>query len=445
MTRLEEFSKAARKRIADGYYHLDGDALRGDDFLDVLDAPLAIIAELKPRSPSGGSLLRDPIQTTLQQLIAGGAAGLSVLTDPDFFGGSIENLRAAAVTGKRVLMKDFILDERQLDCARHHGASAVLLIERMLDPKRREQLVDAATERGLTVVLEIHDANDWATAKSSSAPIIGVNSRDLETLEIDPMRQIQLLRRVSSAGRRVIALSGVRNRIERRQAQEAGASAVLIGTALMRHRDRRLAVRGIRRTLVKICGITSEDDLAAAAASGADLAGFVVLAPKSPRQIHVQKAARLAMRARDLGIVPVLVTPEPDDEAVLRAAKAVRPEYVQWHGFRTGIRNDLHELGVGFLAAVTPTEEIPEDVDGLVFDGPSSGSGQTHDWRIARVACERRPEMLTFIAGGLEASNVRDALATTGAWGCDASSHLEREPGRKDAGKMASFIAAARL
>lgn len=446
MSRLDAFVAAAKQRVADGYYHTEGDPVSNSDFMEALQGPLAVVAEIKPRSPSEGVLLREPVQRVLAELTAGGAAAFSILTDSDFFDGSIENMRLAAHSGRPVLMKDFIVDERQIDCAAHHGASAVLLIERILEPRRREQLVDHAHRRGLYVLLEIHDANDWATAKSSAADVIGVNSRDLDSLELDPMRQIQVIRRVVAAGRVTMALSGVGNRIDRRQAQEAGAVAVLIGSALMRHRDRRLAVRGIRRSLVKICGITSEDDVATAAATGADLVGFIVHAPKSPRQIHLQKAARLAMRARDLGVTPVMVTPDPDVEAVIRAAEAVRPAYVQWHGYDPGIRARLHELGVGLLVAVGPQDEVPEDVDGLVLDSSSSGgTGATHDWDLARITCERRRDTLTFIAGGLDADNVRDALVATGAWGCDASSRLEREPGVKDVNKMTAFIASARL
>ncbi len=445
MSRLDAFLAAAKQRVADGYYHREGTPLVGQDFTEALRGPLALVAEIKPASPSAGRLLREPVPQVLAELTQAGAAAFSVLTDPDHFDGSLDNLRLAVHTGKPVLMKDFIVDEVQLDCAAHHGASAVLLIERMLDPARREQLVRAAHERGLQVLLEIHDANDWATAKSSAADVIGVNSRDLESFELDNMRQIQMIRRVVAAGRVAMALSGISNRMDRRQAQEAGAAAVLVGTALMRHRDRRLALRGIRRSLVKICGITSEDDVAAAAATGADLVGFIVHAPKSPRQIHVPKAARLAMRARDLGVTPVMVTTEPDAEAVLRAAAAIRPAYVQWHGFETGMRERLHALGVGLLVAVGPQDEVPEDVDGLVLDAARPGSGETHDWSVARITCQRRRDTLTFIAGGLDAENVRDALAVSSAWGCDASSRLEREPGRKDISKMTAFIASARL
>ncbi len=448
MRRLDGFVAAARRRVQSGYYHCDGPALTPPTtFAAALESPAPVIAELKPRTPSQGQLFLGDPGEVLQDYVAGGASGLSVLVDADFFDGSVENLRLAHATGLPVLFKDFVLDDAQLDCARHHGCAAVLLIERILEPAERERLVKGAHARGMQVVLEVHNEAEWGTAKDSAADIIGINARDLDTLRLDRAQQTELTTNVSP-DRPVLSLSGVRRRKDLSIARGAGARGVLVGTSLMQHGQRRLALLSLQRPLVKVCGLTREQDLAQAVAAGADMLGFVVLSPDSPRNIDIRVANRLAALARSLGKDPVMVTRCGDGDAILAATEAVRPAFVQWHGAVEGVRERFKALDCGLLAAVGPGEEPAHDVDGFVFDnvvaGQHGGTGTTRDWDDAKRIIAGHPHMLSLIAGGLAADNVQAALAATEAWGADASSRLESAPGVKDPATVAAYIAAAR-
>ncbi len=448
MNRLDGFVAATRRRVQSGYYHCDGDALKpSSSFTKALDGPDAVIAELKPRTPSQGLLFMGDPADVLQDYVAGGASGLSVLVDADFFDGSVENLRLAHATGLPVLFKDFVVDDAQLDCAQHHGCAAVLLIERILEPAERERLVEAAHARGLEVVLEVHNEAEWATARHSAADVLGINARDLATLRLDRGRQADLVRKVS-AERTVLSLSGVRSRSDRIAATTAGAQAVLVGTSLMQHAQRRLALVSLRRPIVKVCGLTRDEDLRHAIAAGADMVGFVVLSPDSPRNLDIPAASRLADLARSLGRDAVMVTRCADGDAIIAATESVRPRFVQWHGAIEGVRHRFKALDARLLAAVGPGEMPAHDVDGFVFDnvlpGQSGGTGKTHDWDQAKQIIAGHPHMLSLIAGGLAADNVHAALAATGAWGADASSRLESAPGVKDPAAVAAYITAAR-
>jgi indole-3-glycerol phosphate synthase len=200
---------------------------------------VAVIAEVKRRSPSAGSLREDLDPAERAALYARhGAAAVSVLTDAPYFGGSIDDLgRAArAIRQKRglavpLLRKDFILDELQITEARAAGASAVLLIVRALDEERLCTLLAAAGEQGLDALVEVHTEPELDRALAAGAKVIGVNSRDLDTFRIDVEDAWQLLSRVP-ADRIAVAESGMASRPEVERAAGAGADAVLIGSAL---------------------------------------------------------------------------------------------------------------------------------------------------------------------------------------------------------------------
>ncbi len=448
MKRLDGFVTAAAKRIRSGYYHTQAKPLTSrQTFVSALQGPTPVIAELKPKTPSQGVLFSGDPASVLADFVAGGAAGLSVLTDPDFFDGSLDNLRLAHGTGLPVLFKDFVIDEVQIACAAHHGAAAILLIERILHPAQREALVAAAHAAGLEVVLEVHDEDEWETARHSAADIIGVNARDLDTLRLDRARQIDLIARISPE-RIVLSLSGVRRRADRVAAQHAGAKGVLVGTTLMHEGQRRHALMALRRPIVKVCGVRRVEDLEHAVAAGADIIGIVVLSPDSPRDTPLADAARLVARAHALGAEAALVTRASDADAIVAAVAKARPDILQWHGAYAGLRSRVRALGCDLFAATAPGETAPLDIDGIVLDsqagGISGGTGQPHDWSLAGQEVLAHPHATSLIAGGLDASNVQEALAQSGAWGADASSRLEMAPGMKDPAKVSAFIAAAR-
>jgi indole-3-glycerol phosphate synthase/phosphoribosylanthranilate isomerase len=373
---------------------------------------------------------------------AGGADAVSVLTDADHFEGSPALLREAHATGLPTLMKDFVVDEAQLDAARHHGASAVLLVERALGAGRREELVRAAHGRGLEVLLEVFDAADWQAAKASGADLVGVNARDLDTLRVDPAAALVLLGQVAQERPgAAVALSGIQDRAGARLAFAAGAGGVLIGTALLRSPDPALLLRSLRRPLAKVCGLRTPGDVAAAARAGADLAGLVVGSPDSPRNLGTLEAQRLNDEARAAGLRTVLVTRSTDLHAVREWCRLVRPDYLQLHAAQPvpaeWVRS-LRSVPTHVLFGVGPDEPVPDGGAGAVLDGHAAGgSGRTHAWRPVAL-----PGRLTLVAGGLDAGNAAEAVRRSRAWGADASSGLESAPGRKDPRRVEEFVRA---
>lgn len=257
MDHLDRFAEAAQKRVESGYYDTAPPSRRPSPgpgperekrprFVEAIQGAQAagrhaVIAELKPRSPSEGSLLRgrDP-RAILQGYAEAGATGLSVLTDPDHFGGSLEFLGMAAQTGLPVLMKDFLLDPVQLDACVRWGGSAALLIltlfRRGYACRSLEAMIAAAHERGLEVLLEVSTEDEYREALATRADMIGINHRDLATLELDRGKTERLLS-AHPKDRPVWTLSGIETADDIRRLHEAGADAFLVGTSLLRAGD----------------------------------------------------------------------------------------------------------------------------------------------------------------------------------------------------------------
>jgi indole-3-glycerol phosphate synthase len=205
---------------------------------------VALIAEVKRRSPSAGTINAelDPV-THAARYAEGGAAAISVLTEGPHFGGSVDDLVAVrSKVAVPVLRKDFILDEVQLLEARALGASAALLIVRILSQKDLERLIAFARGLGLATLVETHTAAEIDVALTAGAEIIGVNSRDLDTFALDPGAAWQLLADLPP-DRLAVAESAMHTLPDVEKAARAGADAVLIGTALSSAPDPATAVR----------------------------------------------------------------------------------------------------------------------------------------------------------------------------------------------------------
>jgi indole-3-glycerol phosphate synthase len=194
---------------------------------------VAVIAEVKRRSPSAGPIREDLDPADRAERYARhGAAAISVLTDGPFFGGSLEDLRRAVSRATvPVIRKDFILDEVQLFEARAAGAAAVLLIVRALPQPRLTALLAAARAAGLDALVEVHTPDEVARALDADADILGVNSRDLDSFRIDTSAAWRVLRSVPP-DRVAVAESGMASLADVETAAASGADAVLIGTAL---------------------------------------------------------------------------------------------------------------------------------------------------------------------------------------------------------------------
>jgi indole-3-glycerol phosphate synthase len=221
------------------------DPVRG--FADALGRPaLSVIAEHKRRSPSAGPIRDDlALEDVVSAYERGGAAALSVLTEGPSFDGSLDDLRAArAATRLPVLRKDFIVDGYQVLESYAAGADAILLIVAALSPAELASFHADATALGLSVLVEVHDERELDAALSLGAPVIGINNRDLTTLEVDTGRTFELLPRVAGHAL-VVSESGFSRAGQLDELARAGVDGVLIGEALMRSPDVETACRAL--------------------------------------------------------------------------------------------------------------------------------------------------------------------------------------------------------
>ncbi len=217
---------------------LASEAPERPSFAEAFRGPgIHVIAELKKASPSKGLIREDlNVPVLAGSLKDAGAAALSVLTEPFYFKGGLENLRLAAETVSiPLLRKDFIFDPYQILEAKAYGASAILLIAAMLNADEFKRLLDIAHQCGLAVLGEAHTESELEVA--STADLVGVNARDLKTFSTSLERSAELIAKLKSCGKPVIAESAVRTHEDILMLQNAGASGFLIGETLMRAAD----------------------------------------------------------------------------------------------------------------------------------------------------------------------------------------------------------------
>jgi len=223
------------------------------DFAGALRGPnLAVIAEMKQRTPSMGVLSEDYRPADIAHAYAeGGAAAISVLTHMAGFGGRVEHVRSVrAATELPILRKDFVTDPYEVAETRASGADAVLLIVAALEQEQLRNLVALARSRGIAALVEVHDERETAAALEAGATAIGINHRDLRTFEVD-LGLTARLRKLIPPEVVVVAESGIHSAEDARRMREAGADAVLVGELLMRSADpagqiRELATPGPR-------------------------------------------------------------------------------------------------------------------------------------------------------------------------------------------------------
>ena len=382
-------------------------------FADALAQPgLRAIAEVKRRSPSAGDLRPDADPAKLAaQFAKAGAAAISVLVDGRF-GGTIDDLVAArAATAAPLLAKGFFSTEEQLRELRESGADAVLLILSDLDDATAKRLLAYTLELGVDALVEAHTADELQRAMALDAHVIGVNARDLSTFRIDRKQQLDLISRAAGDSL-IVAESGVTTRAQGAAAELAGADAILVGSALMQAPDPQAKLRELlSRPLVKVCGLTRQEDVDAAVEAGADLLGFI-LVDKSPRR------AEAVLDVPDT-VLSVAVFVEDTTET--------RANLIQFYPDDGGTVRGREAL------LMREGREVAR-----VLDQPWQSSDPTH-WSTAAAATGR-----VVLAGGLGPDNVRDAIVAVHPWGVDAASSLEREPGVKDHDKVRAFVQEAR-
>ena len=334
---------------------------------------------------------------------------MSVLVD-ERFAGSWDDLRAArAATRLPLLAKGFFSTPDDLLTARDAGADAVLLILRDLHDSAATALMRTASSLGLDTLVEAHDAEELARATALGAPVIGINARDLSTFQIDRRAQIALLAN-APRDRVLIAESAIAARAHAAEAELAGANAVLIGSTLMRAEDPGAKLTELMsRPLVKVCGLTRQEDVDAAVEAGADLVGFI-LAAESPRRAEA-------------------VLDAPD--TVLRVAVFVG----EVGGQRRRRRPVLRPRGR------PPFARRSAPLQGRrgrhVVDLPWAEPDPTHLER-AKSAPGR-----VMLAGGLGPENVAEAIAAVRPWAVDSARSTESAPGIKHHDALRAWVEAS--
>ena len=423
------------------------------------DGRLKIIAEIKRASPSKGVIKENFEPTELARAYSrGGAVALSVLTEEDYFRGSLDDLRAVReVSPLAILRKDFIVDEYQIYETAEAGADALLLIVAALND---EQLLRfrriTEEELGMDALVEVHTADEMQRAQRCGAKLIGVNNRNLRTFEVSLDVSVDLSRE-PSADTLLVSESGLRSGDDLRRLQAVGYRGFLIGEALMRADDPAEVLRtlttdaaGEDLVRVKVCGITNLKDALVCVQAGADMLGFNFYRG-SARYIAPEEARRINEHLPSEVISVGIFVNEESPERVANVADVAGVAAVQLHGEETpfycqALKDRFVIKALRVKEGFIPKQISDYETDAILLDAFNAksrgGTGQRFDWSVAKQT--RRFVSKLFLAGGLTPENVREAIAFVRPYAVDVCSSLERTPGQKDEGCVREFIAAAK-
>ena len=477
---LTEIMEAKRRRLADAKAKVPSEELlaranhlRFRDlqtrFRDAFYGErINIIAEFKRRSPSKGDInIAADASMIARAYEKVGAAAISVLTEEDYFGGSLDDLHTIRkATSVPILRKDFIFDEYQVFESAVAGADALLLIAAALDEETLTKLLD--TTEGylwMDALVEVHTKEELDRALRCGARWIGVNNRDLRTFKVSTAKSFELARfvppeigLVSESGLDAETVGELRS---------VGYDAFLVGESLMRSEKPAMALHAFivqaskpaSRVQVKICGITNLEDAMAACEAGADMLGFNFW-PQSPRFIEPEAAREIIFQKLKLrrGVRMIGVFVNETLERIRHVAEDTHLDGIQLHGDETldfcrqlkatGPYTPYLFLIKAFAANAELNVEKLSDypVDAFMVDASDpklrGGTGRTANWTIAREAARQLPRL--FLAGGLSPENVAEAISKVRPYAVDACSALEFAPGKKDHARMKEFVAAVR-
>jgi indole-3-glycerol phosphate synthase/phosphoribosylanthranilate isomerase/anthranilate synthase/indole-3-glycerol phosphate synthase/phosphoribosylanthranilate isomerase len=398
----------------------------------------------------------DPV-TIARTYEAGGAAVISVLTEPHFFLGSPAYLTAIKhAVNIPVLRKDFIVDEYQVFEARAWGADAILLICAILDDAQLYNLLQLAHSLRMHALVEVHSREEAQRAINAGAIIIGVNSRDLVTFKMNPYL-IRDIRRIIPADRVVVAESGIHTEADVRRLARYDVQAMLVGESLVVSSNVPAQIHMLLHganasTQVKICGLSTPEHADAAIVAGADMLGFLFYEP-SHRYIAPQQVSTL-LTATQSYVQPAQgdVTPDLVGVFVNKEASYINDvveqaglHFVQLHGTEPPefCQQIKHPVIKALPLKDTTDKELIKHYASvawrLLLDTPTpawGGTGITGDWDLARQVAQ---EHKILLAGGLTSDNVAQAIEQVHPWGVDVSSGVETAK-QKDVAKIRAFI-----
>lgn len=430
-----------RQRIS----HVNYDTLRLSErsLYDALSAPGAsYIMECKSASPSLGTIREDYKPGEIASVYSRYASAISVLCEPDYFGGDYDHLATvAATTHLPVLCKDFIIDEVQIYAARYFGADAILLMLSVLSDEEYAHLASVADSLHMDVLTEVIDEDEAGRATKLGARIFGVNHRNLHDLSIDLDRSARLAR-LAPDGAVVVAESGIRDAATVRRLG-GHADAFLVGSQLTSQPDIDRACRELVYGPNKVCGLRSASAAQAAKAAGA-VYGGLIFEEASPRNVSRETAADIIAAEPGLNYVAVSRRTHGYDALVQPGITAVQV-HAPYQGSLAAehelIQRVRDEVDVEVWRAVDMTSAsdvagIAELVDRLVLDSGAGGTGQRFDW-------SRMTTTDALLAGGLTPDNLEAALLT-GCLGLDMNSGFEDPRGHKDAAALRHGFATIR-
>ncbi|NOS67239.1 MAG: hypothetical protein HOO67_02645 [Candidatus Peribacteraceae bacterium] len=415
-------------------------------FIDaILKNRPGLIAEVKPQSPSEGNLIaRDDIPA-LVELYDRRAQAISVLCDQEYFGGGFDLLsEVSKQTDLPMLAKEFILDARQIDHAAVNGASAVLLIAAILETHDLTRLTSHAIALGLDVLMEIHtqeDAEKTITAfrsfpeTSRRQILMGINNRDLETLNIDldaTTKLAPLLRRALPELRGIITESGISNRgdIERLKPVVDG---FLIGTSIIKAKNRGEFITNLMMSdgpLLKFCGMTRIEDIALAEGLNVNFIGFI-FAAHSSRKITLAAAKLLRTAVTHAKVVGVFE--KNSQKEILQYIDELQLDMVQIYG---DVPGGISIPVIHAFRGIPAMSEL-ESCDYVLIDKAEGENAADFD-AIAALPTGIRSRL--FLAGGITPQNVRALSDRIQPFAIDCARGIESQPGIKDPEKMNAFI-----
>lgn len=457
---------------------------------------VSLMAEIKRASPSKGVFALDiNAPTQAKKYALAGASVISVLTEPEWFKGSIEDLRAVrqVLNGMpnrpAILRKEFVFEEYQILEARLAGADTILLIVKMLDTEVLERLYQYSLSLGMEPLVEVQNAEEMAIAVKLGAKAIGVNNRNLETFEVD-MATTRSLRSMVPKDTIICALSGINSHQDVQDCKNDGVNAVLVGEAIMRAPDASEFIRklcsGIASSpppvqtqplIVKICGTRSAEAATEAVKAGADMVGMI-LVPGTKRCVSHETALEISKAVHENRIHKPSTTSDGPSDVAVDFFSGARRTLTSKGTLLVGVfmnqplqevleKQKLYDLDVVQLHGKEPVEWahlIPGPVirkfkpgePGLGLRGhhivplldSGSGSGQLLDQAAVQADLERDHNLAILFAGGLNPDNVTEAVAAVGPFssqilGVDVSSGVE-EDGKQSLEKIRSFIKAAK-